>query len=238
MIVSIPKVIHYCWFGGNDKPSLAKKCINSWKKFCPDYDIIEWNETNFDVYQNDYLKWCYDNKKWAFLTDYIRLLIVNEQGGIYFDTDVEAIAPLDDLLNYEAFYGFENSSAINTGQGFGAVKGHVSVKLMIEQYEALKPDENGNFPLITCPKLNTDALVPLGVKLNGKKQIINNMLILPVDYMNPYNDETGIMTKTKNTVSIHWYSKSWLTKKVILRSKLTKPLHRIFGKDFFKRFKK
>lgn len=238
MIVSIPKVIHYCWFGGNDKPSLAKKCINSWKKFCPDYDIIEWNETNFDVYQNDYLKWCYDNKKWAFLTDYIRLLIVNEQGGIYFDTDVEAIAPLDDLLNYEAFYGFENSSAINTGQGFGAVKGHVSVKLMIEQYEALKPDENGNFPLITCPKLNTDALVPLGVKLNGKKQIINNMLILPVDYMNPYNDETGIMTKTKNTVSIHWYSKSWLTKKVILRSKLTKPLHRIFGKDFFKRFRK
>lgn len=228
----IPKKIHYCWFGRNDKSKLAEKCINSWKKYCPDYEIIEWNEDNFDVSQNEFIRWCYDNKKWAFLSDYARLLIIKQQGGIYFDTDVELLKPPNELLEYDAFFGFENNYAINTGQGFGAIKNHISINEMINQYEALVPNHNGEFPLITCPELNTRALKSFGLELNGLRQNLNGIEILSSDFMNPYNDETGRLNKTKNTISIHWYSKSWLSKKVILRSKLTKPIHRMFGTEF------
>ena len=110
----IPKKIHYGGFGGNEKSKLAKKCINSWKKYCPDYEIIEWNESNFDVTQNDYLRFCYENKKWAFLSDLARLMIIYSEGGIYFDTDVEMIKSIDFLLEYEAFFGFENRKNIAT----------------------------------------------------------------------------------------------------------------------------
>ncbi len=99
----IPRKIHYCWFGRGEKPRLAQKCIASWKKYCPDYEIIEWNEDNFDVNRNAYTQMCYKEKKYAFLTDYLRLLIVEEHGGIYFDTDVEAVRSFDELLDNPAF---------------------------------------------------------------------------------------------------------------------------------------
>ena len=98
----IPRKIHYCWFGRGEKPRLAQKCIASWKKYCPDYEIIEWNEDNFDVNRNAYTQMCYKEKKYAFLTDYLRLLIVEEHGGIYFDTDVEAVRSFDELLDNPA----------------------------------------------------------------------------------------------------------------------------------------
>ena len=98
----IPKKIHYCWFGRGEKSKKIKKCIESWRKYCPDYEIVEWNEDNFDVYQNAYTKYCYDNKKYAFLSDYARLLIVYFEGGIYYDTDVEVIKPINDLLKNKA----------------------------------------------------------------------------------------------------------------------------------------
>lgn len=107
----IPKKIHYCWFGRGEKPKLAKKCIDSWKKYCPDYEIIEWNEDNFDINLNSYTKWCYDNRKYAFLSDYVRLWVVNQNGGIYFDTDVEVIRNIDFLLDDQAFFGFETGEA-------------------------------------------------------------------------------------------------------------------------------
>ena len=234
----IPKVIHYCWFGKNKKPKSVQECINSWKKHCPDYKIIEWNEDNFDVNYNAYTRFCFENKKWAFLSDLARLLIINEQGGIYFDTDVEIVKKFDELIQYEAFYGFENKKYIATGLGFGAVSHHMTVESMIQKYNELVPDENGNFPLISCPQLNTEALLPYGLELNGKKQMIGGALILPLEYMNPYDDPTGVLKKTKNTVSIHWYSKSWLDRKTVLRSKFTRPFHRLFGKDCFRWLKK
>ena len=116
----IPKIIHYCWFGEGDKPRLANRCIASWKRICPDYTIIEWNETNFDLDQHPYLRWCHDQRKWAFLSDFARLLIVWQNGGIYFDTDVELLRRPDELLGCEAFYGFENHANVATGLGFGA----------------------------------------------------------------------------------------------------------------------
>lgn len=234
----IPKRIHYCWFGRNEKPKAVEKCISSWRKYCPDYEIIEWNEDNFDVQQNPYIKYCYENKKWAFLSDLARLLVVCEHGGIYFDTDVELVRNPDFLLEYGAFYGFETSEYVNTGEGFGSEAHHPTIENMIEQYEKLEPDENGYYPTVTCPQLNTKALLPFGLKLNGEKQLLDNVLILPVEYMNPYDDPKGVLNKTENTVSIHWYSKSWMSKKTILRSRLMKPVHRIFGDDCFRWLKK
>lgn len=228
----IPKVIHYCWFGHNKKTKLAQKCFESWKRYCPEYEIIEWNEDNFDVGQHPYLQWCYEHKKWAFLSDYARLLILLEHGGIYLDTDVEVIRPLDDLLAFEAFFGFETNEIINTGLGFGCVPGHPSVETMAKLYKDLRPDEHGGFKLGACPRLNTQVLLQHGLVLNGKRQTVLGAEILPIDYLNPYDDPTGRMRKTENTYSIHWYGKSWMNQKTIVKSKLMKPLHRIFGTDF------
>ena len=137
----IPKTIHYCWFGGKEKPKLAQKCIRSWKKYCPDYKIIEWNENNFDVHQNDYTSFLYENKKYAFLSDYVRLKVVFDQGGVYFDTDVEVIKSIDNFLKYEAFYGFENDQYVASGLGFGAEKGHITLAKMLEIYDNTQPND-------------------------------------------------------------------------------------------------
>lgn len=234
----IPKKIHYCWFGRNPLPKKAQKCIASWKKYCPDYEIIEWNEDNFDLDSNTYVRYCYQNKKWAFLSDLVRLMVVEEFGGIYFDTDVELIAPIDHLLRHEAFYAFEDKMHIATGLGFGAERGHISVKAMIDQYAGFKVKDGEPLQFIGCPTLNTQALLPLGLILNGELQYVQGALILPVDYMNPYDDPTGQLRKTKNTISIHWYTKSALSKKAILRSKMTRPFHWMFGKGCFDWLKK
>ncbi len=229
----IPKIIHYCWFGGKELPPLAQKCIASWKKYCPDYEIIRWDESNFDLDQTPYTRWCYDNGKWAFLSDYVRLAVVAEHGGVYFDTDVELIKNPDQLLQYEAFYGFENHKNVATGLGFGAQAQHPTLEAMKQQYLDLTPDETGAFPLQACPALNTAALLPLGLKRNGERQNVLGAEILPVEFLNPYNDNTGLLQKSKNTLSIHWYSKSWLTPAQRLRSILTKPFHRLFGTNCF-----
>ena len=223
----IPKKIHYCWFGRGEKPKKAQKCIASWKKYCPDYEIIEWNEDNFDIIQYPYAAYCLENKKYAFLSDFVRLVVINEHGGLYFDTDVELIRSPDGLLQYDAFYGFENAEFVNTGEGFGAEKGHLTVRKMLELYLALEPDESGAYPIIGCPRLNTEALLSFGLERNGKEQTIGGAKILSADFFNPYDDPTGKLNLTKNTVSIHWYSKSWMSKKTVVRSVLTKPLHRI-----------
>ncbi|MGN1419668.1 MAG: glycosyltransferase family 32 protein [Acutalibacteraceae bacterium] len=229
----IPKKIHYCWFGKKEKPAFAQKCMASWKKYCPDYEIIEWNEDNFDVQKYPYAKYCLDNKKYAFLSDFVRLVVINEQGGFYFDTDVELLRSPDEFLKYEAVYGFETDEFVNTGEGFGSEKNQSVVQEMLNLYLNFKPDENGDFEIIGCPHLNTKALLNLGLVPNGKRQNVAGAEILPAEYMNPYDDPTGTLNKTENTLSIHWYSKSWMSKKTIIRSKLTKPLHKLLGTNFF-----
>lgn len=220
----IPKKIHYCWFGRGEKPKLAQKCIASWKKYCPDYEIIEWNEDNFDVHLNAYTAWCYENKKYAFLTDYLRLLIVYEQGGIYFDTDVEVVRSFHTLLDQKAFFGFETDQYVNTGEGFGAEPENPIVKQMLSEYDMLLDGRHG---VIGCPILNTRALLKFGFQPNGQMQKLPDATVYPRDFFNPYDDPTGILKKTDHTYSIHWYGKSWMSKGTVLRSKLTKPLHRI-----------
>lgn len=234
----IPKVIHYCWFGGNPKPKKIKNCIASWKKYCPEYQVIEWSEENFDVHQNAYLDWCYQNKKWAFFSDYARLIIIEQYGGIYLDTDVELIRSPDELLPYGAFFGFENNEYIDSGLGFGAALHHPAVAAMKKMYDDLKPERDGSFSLIGCPERNTRALLPYGLQRNGEKQVVCGALILPREVLNPYDDPTGRLNITPETISIHWFAKSWLSPAVVLRSRLMKPLHRIFGTDAFARFRR
>lgn len=240
----IPKKIHYCWFGRTQKPPKARKCITSWKKYCPDYEIIEWNEDNFNVNLNGYTKWCYNNKKYAFLSDYVRLLVVYQNGGLYFDTDVELIRDPGFLLNDEAFFGFEAddtrktktlNAQINTGLGFGSISKNSVLKVMLAEYEGLLDGKHGT---IGCPILNTMALVKLGLISDGQMQRLPCVTIYSKEYFNPYESTTGRLIITKNTVSIHWYAGSWLSWKQRLRCAISKPLHRILGIEFMEKLLK
>ena len=232
---SIPKIIHYCWFGQAEKPKIVQDCIGSWKKNLSDYEIIEWNEDNFDVNMNGYTRMCYEQKKYAFLSDYVRLLVVAEHGGIYFDTDVELLKSPDFLLEQDAFFGFETSEYVASGLGFGSVAQGETIQAMLAEYDVFLNGENGT---CSCPQLNTAALVKLGLNPDGSLQRVADALILPSDYMNPFDAPTGRLNKTENTVSIHWYSASWISPWKRFRAKLMRPLHRIFGVDAFKRFRR
>lgn len=229
----IPKRIHYCWFGRGEKPKLAKRCIASWKKYCPDYEIIEWNEDNFNIAAYPYAAYCYRQRKWAFLSDFVRLVVVEAHGGLYFDTDVELLRKPDFLLEHEAFFGFENNVHVATGLGFGAVPHQGTIIAMLNQYLMLESDSDGNFPIIGCPVLNTAALIEMGLQCSGRRQTVAGAEIYPAEYFNPYESSTGRLRRTKETVSIHWYSMSWLSRGQILRSKFTRPFHRLFGDQCF-----
>lgn len=231
-VFMISKTIHYCWFGRGEKPQLAPKCIASWKKHCPDYEIIEWNEDNFDVVMNGYTQMCYEEKKYAFLSDYARLVIIAEYGGLYFDTDVELVKSLDELLDNNAFLGFENEAYVNTGLGFGSVPYGSVVEAMLAEYDSLLSGKNGT---IGCPRLNTKALVKLGLAQNGLKQKVQDAVIYPPEFFNPYDSATGELNRTSKTISIHWYAASWMSKRQKIRGAIGKPLHRWLGKDFFRR---
>ena len=139
----IPKKIHYCWFGGKPIPDQSRKWMESWRKFCPDYEIIEWNENNYDVTKHSYMKEAYENKKWALVSDYARLDIIYNYGGIYLDTDVEIIQNIDDLLYQKGFAGFQNVCEVNVGLGFGGIKGLPVFKKLRDLCDDLKFSNEG-----------------------------------------------------------------------------------------------
>ncbi len=227
----IPQKIHYCWFGGKPLPKLAVKCKASWEKFFPDYEIEEWNETNYNVNAVPYTKYCYEHKLWAYLSDYVRLDVVEKEGGLYFDTDVEVVKKPEDLLaSCRAYFGWETPEYLNTGLGFAAEPHHPAVKAMLKMYEDLVV--NGKYMhenMQGCPKLNTMALLPYGLKRNGSQQQVCDALILPIDYLCPFKDATGELNKTKNTISIHWFSKSPHGKRAAWKMKITRPFHRFLN---------
>lgn len=206
----IQKKIHYCWFGGNPLPELAQKCIASWRKFCPDYEIIEWNETNYDIKKNKYMSQAYENKRWGFVPDYARLDIIYTYGGIYLDTDVELIKPIDELLKLKAFAGVEqNSEYVALGLGFGAEKGHPTIKALCDYYDTLSFVENGELNLTPAPKINSTVLQAMGYRFS--KQIMDacGMTIFPSEYLCPIDYDTDELRITENTYSIHHYTASW-----------------------------
>lgn len=208
----IPKIIHYCWFGGNPKSAVAEQCLKSWKKHCSDYKIIEWNESNYDIDAAPlYVQQAYSVKKWAFVTDYVRLQIVYENGGIYLDTDVELVKNPDNLLNNRAYFGFEGSEYINTGLGFGAEQRNPLVfELMRDYMDISFILTDGNFDLTPCPQRNTAVFLRHGLVQNGLKQRLDDdTLILSAEYLCPLDNATRILHKTLNTCSIHHFDASW-----------------------------
>lgn len=225
----IPKIIHYCWFGNNEKPKLALKCIKSWRRYCPDYQIIEWNEENFDIQSCPlYVRQAYSEKKWAFVTDYVRLKVVYKYGGVYLDTDVELIKSLDQLLENQAFFGFENVNHIATGLGFGSIAREEILKELLEDYEEIPfVFSDGSFDLTPCPKRNTEIFLKHGLIQNDSRQILDDkILILPSSVLCPIDYNTGIKKITRDTVSIHHFSASWYSEEQCRAYKKRKKLER------------
>lgn len=211
----IPKVIHYCWFGGNEIPDNLKKCIESWKKIMPDYEIKRWDESNYDINKCDYVKEAYAAKKWAFVSDYARLDICYTYGGIYLDTDVEVLKSFDDLLSLDGFCGMEVgkkgvAEEANVGLALGMKKGCEMGRILRDNYHSLHfKKSDGTLDLTPCPTIHTKILKNYGLKLDNKIQTINGFTIFPVDYFCPMNQYTGEIKITERTYSIHHYFASW-----------------------------
>ena len=230
----IPKKIHYCWFGGKPKPQSVLNYIESWRRFCPTYEIIEWNEDNFDISNNTYCKEAYDSKKWAFVSDVARLSALYQEGGIYMDTDVEVKKSLDELLDNKVFFGFEAPIYVGTNI-IGAYKGNEFIKVLLNDYDKrhfIKKD--GDFDTTTNVTVITKLAKEMGLILNGKQQTIKGVTFYPQEYFCPFDYITGRMTKSNHTYSIHWYDQTWISPKKRMRLKITKVFRRLFGKNIFK----
>ena len=207
----IPKIIHYCWFGYNQKPRSVEKCIQSWKRYMPDYQIVEWNEKNYDIQAAPlYVRQAYDARKWAFVTDYVRLWIIYNYGGVYLDTDVEVIRSWNQLLSHRCFIGRQPGYQVNTGAGFGAEKKHPAIKRMMDDYENIPfIDESGEMDLLTCPSRNSQWLFECGLQKEDVYQEIEGVAIYPINYFSPMDAWTRRLKVTKNTYSIHHCDASW-----------------------------
>lgn len=204
----IPKVVHYCWFGGNQLPDDAKKCIESWRKFFPEYEIKEWNERNFDVNCCDYVKEAYAAKKWAFVSDYARFWILYHEGGLYFDTDVEVIKDMSDIIAQGAFMGCETDDKCNPGLGLGANPGLGIYKEILDYYAKIHFLIEGN-TTETVVTHTSKILKSHGWIGDGKIEQIESVTIYPPEYFCPMDYKTGKLDITPNTRSIHWYTASW-----------------------------
>lgn len=207
----IPKIIHYCWFGKDPLPPIAIKCINSWKKYCNGYEIVEWNETNFDFNITTYSREASEMEKWAFVADIVRYYTIYQYGGVYLDIDVELLKPIDPLLENDMYIGFENDSRINSGQGFGAIKNFQLVKKMLDFYENKSLKECIDIP---SPIYTTKIMKEEGFIINNTKQSINNIVLYSTEYLCPKDWYTGEINITDNTYTIHHFLASWWDKKV------------------------
>lgn len=206
----IPKIIHYIWFGDNPLGEKELACIESWKKYLPDYEIKCWDESNFDVSQSEYCLQAYRAKKWAFVSDYVRLWALVNYGGIYMDTDVEVIRPLDEFLKLEAFSGFESPRLVPTGI-MASKKGHpFFIKLLNDYRERSFIKNDGSYDMTTNVTAITNACIEAGLQPNNTRQTINGFTLFPKDFFCPKNNMTGKIELTDNTYTIHHFSGSWV----------------------------
>ena len=241
----IPKVIHYCWFGRNPLPESAVKCIESWRKYMPDYEIKEWNEDNFDVNMIPYTTEAYSVGKYAFVSDYARFWVLYHYGGVYFDTDVELIKPIDDIVEKGPFMGIEVMCKVDPvefvgypmvapGLGLGAPAGIEFYKKVLDYYSEQRfLNDDGSIVEGTVVSHMTRLLIREGLQKKSGMQHIAGIWIYPEDYFNPFDDLTGRLNKTENTRSIHWFARSW-QKQSPIKMWLSRMSHRIFGLTLYK----
>ena len=223
----IPKVIHYCWFGGKPLPQKLKKYMQSWRLYCPGYKICRWDETNFDVTAYPYTQQAYQAKKFAFVSDVARLWVLVKEGGIYLDTDVEVIKPLDAIFSYRAVSGFEDGKKVPTGL-MACEKGFALFEEFLCAYEN-KPflRDDHTYDLTTNVDRITHACQKKGLLQNNTKQTIEEFTLLPQEYFCPKDYETGLVHITPNTFTIHHFWGSWLN--VPLRVKVYRFLYAVLG---------
>lgn len=211
----IPKKINYMWLGKKEIPANLRKCIETWRELCPDYEIIEWNENNYDISKHPYMKLAYECEAYGFVPDYARLDILYNEGGFYFDTDVILKRNLDSLRNQEAFCGVEKWQIFNFGGGSGAVKGNPMIKKFLDARRNLYfIDNNGKQNKNTCGYYDTQVALREGYIINGKTQTVNGMNMYAYDYFHPYDYMSGTLCETQNTVSIHQFNGGWLDEKM------------------------
>lgn len=206
----IPKVIHYCWFGGNKLPDNVKKCINSWRRYCPDFEIKEWNENNFNVNCCDYVREAYEKKEWAFVSDFARFWILYNYGGVYFDTDVELIKPINEILSNGAFMACETKKSINPGLGIAAPIGLKTYKDILDYYSTqhfLYSDGTENVETVVTRV--TKLFVRKGFVGTDNIEKIGDITIYPTRYFCPLNYKTKKIDIQKDTVAIHHYTATW-----------------------------
>ena len=206
------KYIHYCWFGDKPLPKLAKKCIESWKKYLPDYEIIKWSEENVDLEECPFIKGAYENKKWAFVADYARTRALNEMGGIYFDTDMEITKNIDNLIKKGPFLGVEDTGKIACGVWYEDKKNSYLSRELLKKYRSFTSFDNDNVSSFSIPILITEILEKCGFEYNSKEvqKLDHNIYIYPRDYFYPYSYNWENNVFTDNTCMIHYYDASWI----------------------------
>ena len=236
----IQKIIHYCWFGKGKKSKLMKKCMKTWSKYFPDYKIIEWNEENFDINQNEYVKEAYKNKKYAFVSDYARLYALYNYGGIYFDTDIEVMKEFDDIINDRDIYAFEKKDLIMTGVMIARKKSRI-IEKFIKVYDNLKfLNEDGTFNLVPNTYRLTEILKEYGLICNNKKQTLENNVadIYPIEYFCAYDMDNSHFIPTENTYTIHHYDGSWVSGKQKILKRFKRILAMILGIKLYDKIRK
>ena len=238
----IPKRIHYCWFGKGEMPELALKCIDSWHRFMPDYEFKLWNEDNSAIDSNRYAKEAYEARKYAFVSDYARFWILYKYGGVYFDTDVEAIKPMEDIIARGPFMGLEiagESGKIAPGLGLAVEAGNQVYNQILDGFTKLDyylPDGSRN-PYTMIP-LVTDIMRGKGLTGLMDIQDVQGIFIYAPDYFNPLDDATGRLRITDNTRTIHWFMKSWVVGETLRTIKIKRLFRRVFGNNSLTRIKR
>lgn len=237
----IPKIIHFVWCGGGKKSELFYRCLESWKKFCPDYKIMEWNEDNFDISASEFAKQAYENKKFGYVADYIRVAVLKKYGGIYLDTDVEIIKPINDLLDNDFILSFENEAYLETAF-LGSIPNHPLLDKLEKYYHFKqflkhgKPDLTPNTPLITSFLMKYYGLKP---KAENQKlyslenQNLPTVTVFNSDYFCPINYTTKELKTTENTYAIHYFDASWFSQNLKTRERFLKGIYKVFGKNIF-----
>lgn len=235
----IPHKIHYCWFGYNKKPKLIEKCINSWKAYLPDWEIIEWNESNYDVHKNAYISEAYRQRKWAFVVDYARFDILNDQGGVFLDTDVELLHPIPEkFLEYEAFTGFESDKTVNPGLIYASIPGQAMLKEIVSAYETKEFGNKIDGRIENIVDVVTGVLKKQGLQGNNSFQIIDGVAVFPKEYFCCFNHEIQAFETTEQTISVHHYYASWSPWYRRSYFKCIKAVAAVLGKERYLKFKR
>lgn len=234
----IPKIIHYCWFGGKEKPNKIQKCIDTWKKILSDYTFMEWNETNFDINEFLYTKDAYDAKKYAFVSDVARVKALYEYGGIYLDTDVVVYKSFDKILNNACVFGFEQENYIATSF-MACEKNHALMCQFYEMYRNLNfYSENGEIIEGTNVSKLTRLLEEKGLIRNNQYQVLEDIVIYPQEYFSPYDYSNCIKQNTENTICEHLYFVSWMSSKTRFNKVVKKILVKFIGKNGIEKLRK